>query len=117
MLISLRESAKKLRERSKAEKRKIEATIEKTKLEDIMSVLSCKCDMGPKLCTILMTKAVNQHFVHIWEDDDTPVSWNGRVVSYQMKSAEYDVSLQMEMRWMMEKNTVLKCINLLQIWW
>ena len=60
--------------------------------EDITSVLSCKGDMGPKLCTILMGKAVNQHFVHIWEEDDTPVSWNGRVVSYRMKSAEHDVS-------------------------
>ena len=42
-------------------------------------MLSCKGDM-------------DQHFVHIWEDDDTPVSWNGRVVSNQIKSAEYDVS-------------------------
>ena len=60
--------SKKLRERSKAEKRKIESTIKKTKLEDITSVLSCKGDMGPKLCTILMGKAVNQKCVHIWED-------------------------------------------------
>ena len=33
-----------------------------------------------------MGKAVNQQFVHIWEEDDTPVSWNGRVVSYRMKT-------------------------------
>ena len=92
MLISLSESTKKLRERSKAEKRKIETTIKKTKLEDITSVLSCNGDIAPKLCTILMGKSLNQQFVHIWEDDDTPVSWNGRVVSYRMKSAEYDVS-------------------------
>ena len=58
--------SKKLRERSKAEKRKIEATIKKTKLEDITSVLPCKGDMAPKLCTILMGKAVNQQFVHIY---------------------------------------------------
>ena len=60
--------------------------------EDITSVLSCNGDMGHKLCTILMGKAVNQHFVYIWEEDDTPVSWNGRVVSYRMKSAEYNVN-------------------------
>ena len=61
----------KLREISKEEKRKIEATIKKTKLEDITSVLSCNGDIAPKLCTILMGKTVNQPFVHIWEDDDT----------------------------------------------
>ena len=81
--------SKKLRERSKTEKRRIEATIKKTKLEDITSVLSCKGDMGHKLCTLLMGKTMNQHFVHIWEEDDTPVSWNDRVVSYQLKSSEY----------------------------
>ena len=107
MLISLPESAKNL-ERDPRQK--------KTKLEDITSVLSCKGDMSPKLCTILMGKAVNQQFVHIREDDNTPVSWNGRVVSYRMKSAEYDVSYwPVDGEEMDDGNTVLNCISLLQI--